>query len=524
MKRSVQFLFIVLVMSTAFAVTAQAAAATTVSLGASAAVVGDPVTVSGESEPNAWIAIKVLDNGGRIVFFDQTRSDEDGAYGSAFVVPTGAAGTLVVVAGYGSDVASASLAISPAGPVTHNITVAAEQNGDTQGAGGYGHGQLVSMQASPDAGYNFEGWYADDVKVSGLPNYSFLADKDLVLTAQFVPMPQYTLQVSAQTGGQVQLDGAPLPLGDEAYLPLGAEIVLTAVADDGYAFSYWTDANNSGVISTNATCQCVLTGDRTLQAVFRPMPSSEASEFTVIFRDKTGEILQTHSVSKDSAAMSPADPVLPGYRFLHWDKDFSAVSADMFVNAVYERVADEHTISVVNGQLANGDTSGVVQFDQAVIVVAGAAPAGQVFSHWSQNGQPVSSQSTFTCFASTRDITLTAVFADAAEHLPPVPSITLSEYVMTDGGAMALTAYRDLPSGYTLVESGILLSDEAPPGEGLTVNTPGASRGRVGNDSTSQFNIRKSSAAGTSWYARAYLIYSDGQGNVVTVYSDQLNI
>jgi hypothetical protein len=105
------------------------------------------------------------------------------------------------------------------------------------------------------------------------------------------------------------------------------------------------------------------------------------------------------------------------------------------------------------------------------------------------------------------------------------PFITLADEVLTDtvNKTMMFTAIRAVPDGYTLVESGILmLPSNTPPAGDLTLETPGAIRGRINNESSEQFYIRKLDInPGDRWYARAYLIYQDQSGNMTTVYSDK---
>ncbi|MDD4295381.1 MAG: S-layer homology domain-containing protein [Ruminiclostridium sp.] len=90
----------------------QAAVAGTLTLSTSSAAPGDVVTVSGISAQDTWVAVKVLDRSGSIVFYDNIKSDMTGAYSCSFKIPASADGSLKVVAGYGSNVASASLNIT----------------------------------------------------------------------------------------------------------------------------------------------------------------------------------------------------------------------------------------------------------------------------------------------------------------------------------------------------------------------------------------------------------------------------
>lgn len=64
--------------------------------------------------------------------------------------------------------------------------------------------------------------------------------------------------------------------------------------------------------------------------------SPEEYTYVVTFLDWDGTELKTDVVVTGNAATAPADPTRDGYIFIGWDKDFSVVTADMTITAVYE--------------------------------------------------------------------------------------------------------------------------------------------------------------------------------------------
>ncbi len=58
--------------------------------------------------------------------------------------------------------------------------------------------------------------------------------------------------------------------------------------------------------------------------------------YTVTFADWDGTVISTVEVEEGCAASAPADPVRAGYRFIGWDGDFSFVTEDITVTAMYE--------------------------------------------------------------------------------------------------------------------------------------------------------------------------------------------
>lgn len=404
------------------------------------------------------------------------------------------------------------------------VTVTSAGHGSVSGGGRYSLNATVQLSAVPDSGYNFAGWYDGDEALSSLPNYRFPATREFTLTARFVAMPSADLGVAILGGGSVRLNGGSVAL-DENYLEqhrCGTSLTLAATPDSGYSFGYWQDAVSGSLLSTEPVYQTVLGAGLSLKAVFTRVPDAGSSEFTVIFLNKSGRILQSTKVAKAATATAPIEPSLAGYRFLGWDQALGPVTTNLTIRACYQRLDEQYHLSVINGTLPGGGTSGDFLYDWPVTVVADPAPSGQQFSHWEQDGVKVSTSNSYSFFTPLRDTTLTAVFVADTTELPTLPFITLSSDVQVDvtGGTMLFVASRNLPTGYTLVESGILLLQAVDAPAELTLETAGVLRGKIKNDSTDQFYVRKTNVApGSTWHARAYLIYQDADGNIVTVYS-----
>ena len=59
---------------------------------------------------------------------------------------------------------------------------------------------------------------------------------------------------------------------------------------------------------------------------------------TVTFVDWDGTVLKTESIEIGTSATAPADPVRNGYNFIGWDGDFSNVTEDVTITALYELI------------------------------------------------------------------------------------------------------------------------------------------------------------------------------------------
>ncbi|WP_409344859.1 S-layer homology domain-containing protein [Paenibacillus sp. MBLB4367] len=80
------------------------------------AAYGETVKVTGTAPASSWIVLRVLDERQSIVVFDSAKSDADGRYRFAFIVPASASpGKLNVQTGSGTDVSALTIAIKTAG-------------------------------------------------------------------------------------------------------------------------------------------------------------------------------------------------------------------------------------------------------------------------------------------------------------------------------------------------------------------------------------------------------------------------
>lgn len=103
-------------------------------------------------------------------------------------------------------------------------------------------------------------------------------------------------------------------------------------------------------------------------------------EYTVTFTDYDGRILSTETTFRGLSVLAPADPARENYDFAGWDKDFSAVTEDMVVKAVYN-AKETFTVTFV-------DHDGkVLKTETVVIGNSATAPAdptrdGYNFTGW----------------------------------------------------------------------------------------------------------------------------------------------
>jgi uncharacterized repeat protein (TIGR02543 family) len=123
----------------------------------------------------------------------------------------------------------------------YNLTtnVSPTAGGSVSPSGGsYDAGVTVTITATANSGYVFDYWSGS---ASGTnPTTTVVMDAHKSLTAHFVPVVQtYTLTTNVSPSGA----GSVSPAGGE--YDAGTQVSLSATANSGYVFDYWSDDSNA---------------------------------------------------------------------------------------------------------------------------------------------------------------------------------------------------------------------------------------------------------------------------------------
>lgn len=82
-----------------------------------------------------------------------------------------------------------------------SIKLVSQGGGTVDGSGSYRDGDNVTITATPDDGYEFDGWYSNGSKISSTMRYSFTATDDLSISAVFVPVSTTEEPIEEMDGG-----------------------------------------------------------------------------------------------------------------------------------------------------------------------------------------------------------------------------------------------------------------------------------------------------------------------------------
>ncbi|HMM11559.1 MAG TPA: InlB B-repeat-containing protein [Bacteroidales bacterium] len=194
------------------------------------------------------------------------------------------------------------------------LTVNPEQAGSVVGSGNYAYNTQVTVQATPNTGWQFVGWTIDGQLVSGNANYTFtMPATGLSIQANF-ELVLYPLQLTVNPPGAGSVTGS----GSYAF---NTQVTVQAVPGPEYNFISWNQG--STVVSTNPIYTFVmpanallLTARFSLKTYLIQVASSDPDHGTV-----TGEGTYTHGQTVTVSAQAA-----PGYQFIAWTEQGQVVS------------------------------------------------------------------------------------------------------------------------------------------------------------------------------------------------------
>ncbi len=236
----------------------------------------------------------------------------------------------------------------------------------------YDHGETVTLEAVPDAGYRFSGWSGD---VTGSTNPTTLVmEADKSITATFVANT-YTLTTAA-------VDGSVAKNPDKTSYNHGETVRLEALPNTGYAFTNWS-GDLAG--NTNPT-SLVMKANKSVTAGFAP----QAYSLTV------AAVNGSVTKSPDKVSYNHGDAVTleavpkAGYRFSDWAGDLSGntnpvtlvMEADKSVTADFALKTYALTITAGDGFVAKSPLRAT--YNRGETVTLEAVPnTGYTFTNWS---------------------------------------------------------------------------------------------------------------------------------------------
>jgi Ice-binding-like/Divergent InlB B-repeat domain/Bacterial Ig-like domain len=199
-----------------------------------------------------------------------------------------------------------------------SLTANPTAGGIPNGAGNFAQGSTTTVTATALPTYVFINWTENGNIVSTSTSYTFKVNGNRSLVANFALIPvgnsSLSLSSSPAFGGNTTGSGA---------YPTGSRVTATAMANSGYTFVNWTD--NNVVVSSSSSYQFTLTGNRSLVANFRLIPSSQ---FALILSSSPAAGGTTDGEGAYNAGQSVTATAVAntGYTFTNWTENGAVVS------------------------------------------------------------------------------------------------------------------------------------------------------------------------------------------------------
>ena len=427
------------------------------------------------------------------------------------------------------------------------------------GGGTYPHGEWAVLTAPETDGYDFVGWYSGSYPsgelISPLPSFELRVDSDLDLLAVYDSSGWGVLHV---TGSSYTVNGGDEQSGDGDFnLVTGSRATVRYTGED---FLYWVNSSGN-IVSTNRKYTFTFVGDTTLRLITSRNEETEDSVY-VIFRNAYDQVLSAGRVTDpaDAEALFPKyNPGKMGLDFYRW---------------VFEGTEDEATAESIAGKI--GPDAAVVtvvpayrdlpySYTVTVMAKTGDEDPREVFRYlagtsepytvflselcpmiglpydplyvcWTLDGETPVSYDTeqFTVIGSEgQEITVTAVFLPEEEY-DPRPAVAVTG--LTASGTFHENVYRCrlsvtlsfyLPEGYALHRSGFVrsTSGEEFDGENLVIGAEGTKvheTSFTGRSGIYTMNLNTSDPDKLFCF-RAFITYTDPDGNLVTLYSPMVS-
>ena len=394
----------------------------------------------------------------------------------------------------------------------------------------------TKVTASAISGYKFVGWFVNEY--TGTPYSTDLTCEvkptaDCTMIAVYEPISggKFWLTVTASeftvNGGAVQ--------GSYLYeqFAVGASVTVNFTGSEN--FLYWVNASNK-VVSTEKSYTFIMGSETTLKAVYGKASQNQA---TVVFISHSDQIISSKAYTTSDTIQFPVPPIKMGCTFTGWSMTEAEIRAAMAnnsgiiqVRALYTEPSIACSVTVIYPDGIGNDVVNAV-VGKAIDVTAKDIE-GKTFSYWTDDKGTVLGYTKTLKLAPSGDMTVKAVYDEAAEAKPVITISEVSATTANESYVVTFMATRAVPDGYKVVKQGILWSRDAVCGEdGAAAYMQFDSNGKlptgvnayIGNslelngvtrlDITTKYNDR-------TFYGRGYMVLESDAGELLYIYTNTI--
>ncbi len=330
----------------------------------------------------------------------------------------------------------------------YTLTVGVTGSGSvnpTAGSHTYGAGAVISIVATPAAGYQFSGWSGDMDTIANVNAASTTVtmndDYSIIANFEETAIMYYTLTVAATGGGSIN------PTVGQYSYAAGAVVSIIASATSGYYFVNWT--GNVGTIANVNAASTTITmhSNYSITANFAALPPGQ---YSLIISSGAGGSVTTPGegtfVYGSGTVVNLVATPTATYEFVNWTgnvgtiANVNAASTTITMDGNHEITANFYvgppipynlTVSSSTGGLVTTPGEGIFGYGSGMVVNLVAVPAsGYQFLNWTGNvGTIVNVNAASTTITMNNNYSITANFGQIPEY-----ELTISS---TIGGSVA---------------------------------------------------------------------------------------
>lgn len=325
----------------------------------------------------------------------------------------------------------------------------------------------------------------------------------------------------------INLDGGKFTESVPEYYTIAtATFTLPVPVKSGYTFAGWLCEDGSVV--TSVTIYNGSTGTRSYTAQWTENTSATHWFYFYGFNDQL--IAKQEVAIGEKPAQVLSEEVI-GYKFNGWSVNLNSSEIlnsadDIHVYSNYVIGDMKYTITI------NGVTAEYSQYAKVKAEVASTSSDGKAFSYWinTQTNEIVSYYPSFT-FSAHTDMSIEAVYGVTVPDRVAI-RITKAEY-NSEQKLISFYSERSIASEYTVLQHGIIFTDDetiANDADSFVLGTTGVYASTASKKTRSgvytlsigglEYEGNDAYTDGEYLYARAYVKYSDADGNVKVAYSD----
>ena len=317
----------------------------------------------------------------------------------------------------------------------------------------------------------------------------------------------------------VTVNGTEVGDGTTINVPLNSTVTLVATPVDGATFVGWTSGGKT--VSTNATFSTTVVADVEYTPVFE---LDTEAQFTVVFVDKFGNVVDTQTVTSGDQIVVPAAPAISGYvagtdnGWSLTNDEIAALTAAATVKAVYEAapVTTGYTVTANGATITykgeeTADTLSGLPYDAQVTLYNAEATS------WVVNDVTVAYGDSYTFYVGA-DVNVSFTTAAVAQA-PSIVGVSVGK-VGSDGAYQGtFLASFNLADG-KFVKAGYIYGKGATDASTLDDVDGTNVKAMYFNATPTQFQLNYGYRAQTGTItAIAFLVYKDAAGQNQVIYA-----